>query len=113
MLSTTWRQEPADRRAVLRELSKYGLGHRVIGDTPAVGTRGNDCRAWLKDNLGGAGPHVAFAVLDDDKDSVLSGTFIPASRFVCTTRATGLTEADADKTIELLSTAFGGLAGDK
>ena len=98
---------------MLQQLNKYGLKHRVIGDTPAVGTRGNDCRAWLEDNLGGAGPHVAFAVLDDDDDSVLNGKFVPASRFVCTTRATGLTEVDADKTIKLLGTSFGGLAGDK
>lgn len=85
----------------------------MVEDTPAVGIRGNDCRAWLEDNLGGAGPHVAFAVLDDDNDSVIDGTFIPASRFVCTTRATGLTEADADKTIKLLGTPFGGLAGQR
>ena len=52
---------------------------------------------------------LAFVVLDDDDEGVLAGSHIPATRFVKTRRATGMTEADADDAIAALRTPLDSL----
>jgi hypothetical protein len=117
ILSTTWRRSPADRRAVLQQLQPYGLDTRVVGDTPHGGARGHECRMWLDEYCvqrqdGNALRSVSFVVLDDDEEGVLAGPHISASRFVCTKRADGMTEADADRAISILRAGYGSLGGD-
>jgi hypothetical protein len=113
VLSTTWRKRAADRRAVLQQLGRYDLADRVIGDTPNGGARGYECRQWLEELRAkqdvDAWHELAFVVLDDDDEGVLAGSHIPATRFVKTRRATGMTEADADDAIAALRTPLDSL----
>lgn len=98
VFSSTWRGDLSVRR-IAADFLRVGCTARVIGKTPRLHgeTRGTEIAAWL--TIYRAGLETDFVILDDDGDM---GLLLP--RLIQTDRATGLTDADVDRAIAVLTT---------
>lgn len=95
VISSTWRTlyTWAD---VIDFLRRQGLTAPLAGTTPEVGSRGDDITEYLRRH-----PDVTnYVVLDDDRDA---GGIPDPTRFVCTDPATGITDADVERAIAILT----------
>ena len=92
VLSSTWREQPCDRRCVDAILVRHGLP-ATSDVTPRLGGRGAEILAWVRE----AGAERWVAV-----DDASLGSTLPAEHFVQTDAALGLTTEDADAIVALL-----------
>lgn len=102
-LSTAWRAAHS-MRELCALLQQHGLGDRVVGITPvgAGCVRGAEIAAWLSIH-----DVQRFAIVDDDKGAACGPEWDVDpnlwGRFVHTSFDEGLTDAQADRLIALLS----------
>ncbi len=108
VVSSTWRHN-RDREQLQGVLNEAGFVGSVRGRTPrwlhktpggiyAAGTRGDEIQAWL-DAAPDYGVDVeSFVIIDDDSDMAHL-----ASRLVKTAFETGLTDADVDRALGVLT----------
>lgn len=90
VLSSTWRLSPESKQMVERALGEHNL--EILDITPMLeGPRKTEIQAWLDMNQ-----VVKFAILDDDLDAEIEGSFFR------TDDDFGLTVAIAEKVIEHL-----------
>jgi hypothetical protein len=95
VLSSTWRLYSDTRRALISFCLEHDIPHDVfIGDTPGVGSRGEEIRTWLNDH-----PEITqFVALDDDySDMEQFGT-----RYIQTEFYDGLQDEHVERAITLL-----------
>ena len=107
VLTTTWRQQGCDRRAVLRHLAAAGCleSQGEVSATVVLGTsssRGAEIAQWLSSHGGGESRDASYVILDDDAESIVRGRHINCERFVHVDRVRALTATDADRAIALL-----------
>lgn len=97
VFSSTWRKGVSLPR-LQTAFAGVGCAARIIGKTPELHgeTRGTEIAAWL--TIHRAGRDTTFVILDDDADMGLLSV-----RLIQTDRATGLTDADVDRAIALLT----------
>lgn len=74
ILSSTWRRNtPLDEMTSL--LKEKGFEHEVTGATPAFNdphsVRGNEIRAWLKNNISNDSDFNRYVIFDDSSDMLL------------------------------------------
>ncbi len=92
VVSSAWRQILSAHQHLLEWLAKYGM--EEYDKTPYVGgERGDDITAWFKRHPG----EWQYVILDDDDDMG-----IHLEHLVQTDFDTGLTEKEADRSIEIL-----------
>jgi len=100
VVTSTWRNDPEcqARSTMQMHLAARGVTGLVEGCTPrlAYRTRGEEIQAWLDAN-NYKYKSLTFVVVDDDSDVAPF-----EDKFVPTSFETGMTEADADRAIELL-----------
>jgi hypothetical protein len=103
VLSSTWRFNYYDK---LKEwFNNNGFTIDIIDKTKrgcSDCVRGNEIRAWLKDNVkrDGAGVEpVTYCILDDDNDMLVW----QKDYFINTDNQYGLTDIDTNKAIEILN----------
>jgi hypothetical protein len=108
VLSSTWRLQGCDRRAVERRLVAAGVvppSSCPLACTPSLGAhtgrgaRGREIRAWLDRR---AASDAAYVVLDDVPNEVLDGG-VPRDRLVSVDPRTGLDRARADLALERIT----------
>ncbi len=99
VVSSSWRHR-LPLAGIEQHLRHHGLGGRLHDRTPAGTSRTSEIVAWLTANGGTARPHVA---LEDEPDP--GAEHFARVRWLITSFATGLTEADADLAIALLGTS--------
>lgn len=92
VVSSCWRRREHQRERLLCLFRKHQIPH--LGWTPYMDSRGDEIAAWLKDNPG----WTHYAILDDNADM---GQLWP--RLVQTESFEGLTEAHANRVIEMLN----------
>ena len=97
VVSSTWRRQ--GRRFVTDALRKWGVGGQIVGCTPVINVpdRGNEIQAFIDEYHRPVG---SFVILDDDSDML---HLMP--RLIRTEFETGLTQADAERAIAMLTEA--------
>lgn len=103
VVSSLWRL--AENPDISEKLREWGVTGKVIGVTPdfrrvcgeilIAKERGMEIEAWLTMN---ASAPISFVILDDDKDM---GDLLPY--LVRTNYETGLTDADVDQALRILT----------
>ena len=106
VLSTSWRWPSSNGPQASELLKIWGATAEVIGATPILESawkpgsvswtgvpRGREIAAWL-----GSNKVDSFVIIDDDKDMVHLMQFLIHTPF-----EVGLTEADADRAIQMLT----------
>lgn len=99
VVSSTWRM--GGNRFIREKLRSWGVTGRVIGCTPVLKSvdRGEEIQAFIDDYSKMNGDIQSFVIIDDDDDMLHL-----CDRLVKTQFADGLTLADSDKSIEMLTT---------
>lgn len=96
VISSTWRLGYHDCESLLLGFAKHRMTAPIVGMTPDLcgRPRGEEIAAWIGDNS----PDSPFVILDDDSDM---GEL--AIRLIKTSFETGLTDADVERAICLLT----------